>query len=71
MSHSNLKKHATKIIEDGNNITTVFILTVDNNNQTAAVATIRDPSREATDLLKRVGELVSGAHFDTWNKLPI
>ena len=68
---SSLKKFAGKIIENDHDLTTVFILTIDKDNQTAAVATIRDPSKEATLLLKRVGELVSGRNFDTWNKLPI
>lgn len=66
-----LEKHAKQIIKD-DRLTTVIIITIDENNQTAMTATVRDQTPEATDLLNQVGRLVSGRRpLDSMNKLPI
>lgn len=67
-----LKTHATKIINKGEDLTVVMIITIDENNQTAMTAVVRDPSPEASELLNRVGVLVTGKRpLEPVNKLPI
>jgi len=66
------KKAATKVLNDGDDLTVVMVITVDAENQTSLTAAMRDPTPEAKLLIAQLGSFLTGPQPpEAVNKLPI